>query len=407
MRNKKIAGFILVLLLLPLSFPPPILGEREDLPDYWRRPVPLQAQKGFSLNPEGCSQCHRDQHEDWKRSLHSKAVGPGLLSQLRPYDDPGFTASCYFCHAPMTEQSEIAGVEEDKEDRGFVKNPGFDMGLKLSGVSCSACHLRDGEVYGPPPGRDREGRSEVRGEKSEAGNMKKETGRERQQGHSEFIVKDFFERAEFCASCHQLDEGYELNGKPLTNTYREWKESIYGENKISCQSCHMPGRRHLFRGIHDTEMVKKGITFDVAYTGQKASLLMTNSGVGHFFPTYVTPLVVVKGYLVEGDGKMILSSVKEAYIGRRVTLDLAEEEYDTRLAPGKTFEFDYILSSQYDGANLVFEVWVYPDEFYNRFYRAMLDEGVDDSGRMEMEKALKTTEGSHYRLFKKVLLLHD
>lgn len=332
------------------------------------------------------------------------AVGPGLLSQLEPYDDPQFTTSCYFCHAPMMEQSEVAGGKGGNGDSGFVKNPRFDMGLKLSGVSCSVCHLREGKVYGPPAGRDTEEMSEVRSKKQEA--RRKQEGSKKQHGHNDFIEKDFFERAEFCASCHQLDEGYELNGKLLTNTYREWKESTYGENKISCQNCHMPGRRHLFRGIHDPEMVKKGITFDVAYAGQKASLLITNSGVGHLFPTYVTPSVVVKGYLVKGNGKMIPSSIREVYIGRRVTLDLSEEEYDTRLAPGKTFEFDYNLSSPYDEVNLVFEVWVYPDEFYNRFYRAMLSDVTDDSGRKEMERALKITEGSHYRLFRKVLL-HD
>lgn len=396
------------------------MGERDVLSDYWRRPIPLQSQKGFSLLPEECGKCHKEQYNNWGVSLHSRAFGPGLLGQFSPYEDPGFTASCYFCHAPMKEQSEVVSQEAEERESVFVNNPVFNQGLKLSGVSCSVCHLREGEVHGPPaegaveeiiqksppphPAPDTQSWGEGKG----GGEHKSEVRGNGMKGHNGFIEKDFFEKSEFCASCHQMDEGYELNGKLLTNTYREWKESIYGENKISCQSCHMPERRHLFRGIHDPEMVRKGITFDVAYTGQTASLLMTNSGVGHLFPTYVTPSVVVKGYLVERDGKMIPSSVKKAYIGRRVTLDLSEEEYDTRLAPGKTFEFDYVLSSNYGSSDMVaFEVWVYPDEFYNRFYKKMVIDRVDDSRKKEIEKALKLTEGSHYMLFKQVLPLHD
>jgi len=363
------------------------MGEMNNLTDFWRRPVPPQADKGISLNPEGCGQCHKDQRRDWKGSLHSRAVGPGLLGQLSSNDDPQFTTSCYFCHAPMTEQSEVVSRESKEGDESFTKNPHFDEEIKRSGVSCIVCHLREGRIYGPP--------------------VKEEVRRNGENVHNRSVGTDFFQKAEFCAACHQMDDGYELNGKLLTNTYKEWKGSIFGETMVPCQSCHMPDRRHLFRGIHDPEMVRRGVTFDISHTREQSRLLITNTGAGHFFPTYVTPLVLVKGFILDKEGSMIPSSVKEAYIGRQVSLDLSDEVFDTRIAPGGAFAFDYTSGKSYDMGKLVFEVWVYPDEFYNRFYTAMLS---DDSGvgrRKEIGDALKMTEESKYQLYRKELTLDD
>ena len=42
-----------------------------------------------------------------------------------------------------------------------------------------------------------------------------------------------------------------LNGKPLENTYEEWRKSPAARRGLQCQNCHMPDRRHLWRGIHD------------------------------------------------------------------------------------------------------------------------------------------------------------
>ena len=372
--------------------------------EYWKRPVsPQNHSNKFSLYPEECGSCHKEQYQTWKDSLHSKSVGPGLLGQLPGTDlksvhnDPQFAASCYFCHAPMEEQAEMienkSGVrsqESGEKEPFYIKNPSFDNKLKLSGVSCSVCHLREGKVYGPPA------RKRVDSKQSAVSSKK-------QNNHNGFIEKDFFEKAEFCATCHQLDEGYEINGKVLTNTYMEWKESIYSKNNITCQNCHMPGRQHLFRGIHDPEMVKRGITINAVREGSNARLVITNTGVGHFFPTYVTPVVVIKGFVLDKNDKIIARSMKKAFIGRKVNLDLSKEIFDTRIPPEKSFEFDYTVSKSYNSGKLVFEVWVYPDEFYNRFYRDLLKGKNGGFDGKEIEKAFKITEKSGYRLFREIL----
>ena len=375
--------------------------------EYWKRPVPLQRHSNF-FYPEECGKCHNDQYNKWKDSLHSKSVGPGLMGQLSPFQAPQFAQSCYFCHSPMEEQAEMienkSGVrsqESGEKEPFYIKNPSFDNKLKLSGVSCAVCHLREGKIYGPPlrKGKGQGARGKGLGEKSQISNLKSQI----KDAHDGFIEKDFFEKAEFCAACHQLDEGYELNGKVLTNTYREWKESIYSKNNITCQNCHMPGRQHLFRGIHDPEMVKRGITINAVREGSNARLVITNTGVGHFFPTYVTPVVVIKGFVLDKNDKIIARSMKKAFIGRKVNLDLSKEIFDTRIPPEKSFEFDYTVSKSYNSGKLVFEVWVYPDEFYNRFYRDLLKGKNGSFDGKEIEKAFKITEKSGYRLFREIL----
>ncbi len=82
------------------------------LSEYWKRPIYLQVPSsesgiGLSFYPESCGECHKKQYEGWKESLHSRAVGQGLLSQIDPHNDSETAVSCYYCHAPMMEQSEV------------------------------------------------------------------------------------------------------------------------------------------------------------------------------------------------------------------------------------------------------------------------------------------------------------
>ncbi len=403
---KKIASFIIGFSLIIL-FSDANGGEEFLSPsEYWERPIPLKipnsnSELPLSFHPEDCGECHEEQYKGWNGSLHSKAVGPGLLSQLEPHNDPETAVSCYYCHAPMMEQSEVikqkpeVRSQKSEGENNYTKNPSFDNKLKLSGVGCSVCHVRKGKVYGPPA-------------KAVTSHQSPVTSNKRQHN---FIENDFFEKAEFCAACHQMDDGYELNGKVLTNTYKEWKNSFYGKSNITCQSCHMPDRQHLWKGIHDSEMVRGGISIETYPNERGAKLVITNSGVGHFFPTYVTPLIVVKGFMLNNKGKIIPSSMKESFIGRKVSLDLTQEFFDTRIAPQKSFEFDYnplnppLLRGTYNKVQaknrLIFEVWVYPDKFYNEFFENMLKGDNIGIKNNELKDAWKNSSESSYLLWKK------
>ncbi len=86
----------------------------------------------------------------------------------------------------------------------------------------------------------------------------------------------------------------------LENTWAEWAASPQAREGETCQSCHMPDRRHLWRGIHDPEMVRGAVPVElvpVRATAGRADgeLRIRSEGVGHAFPTYTTPRVCASG----------------------------------------------------------------------------------------------------------------
>lgn len=375
------------------------------LRSHWRLPVPLQGRPPdrfssleASLDPESCGLCHRPQHEDWKTSRHSLTMGPGPLGQTLDLieRDPERALLCYSCHAPLTEQQEQQWVE--RETLTLVDNPQFDEKLQAKGLVCAACHVRNYEWFGPPK-RD--------------GTLESPVPRE-QLPHRGVTRTPAFLRAEFCRACHQFgDDGYALNGKLLENTYNEWKRSPYARRGVHCQDCHMPDRRHLWRGIHDPAMVKGGVTIrlrmDKARYGVgeplQAVLTVTNSGVGHFFPTYVTPKVVARVELLDGGGQPLPGSVQEAVIGREVTLDLSQEVYDTRIPPKGTYTLKYARTIDRKGLRLSARVVVYPDHFYTRFFEEVLKGDQFPKGRKLLQEALEQTRRSPFTIFEKEIPL--
>src|SRR2546426_1717878 len=89
---------------------------QEFLARHWRRPLPPQGPPPprftpieASLAPEACGTCHPTQLADWKTTLHSRAMGPGVAGQLVAMreNDPETAVTCYACHAPLAEQAPL------------------------------------------------------------------------------------------------------------------------------------------------------------------------------------------------------------------------------------------------------------------------------------------------------------
>lgn len=373
-------------------------AQLDFLKKHWQTPVPSQGQPPAnfselesSLNPESCGTCHPSQFEDWKTTIHSRSVGPGLLGQTPSFllDDPDTAAMCYTCHAPLSEQQEILGT-------GSVtrKNPRYDVSLQKRGVTCAGCHVRNHQRFGPP---------------KPDGSLEGDIATD-QAPHGGATRTPAFERAEFCMGCHQFGEDERsLNGKLLENTYNEWKGSPYAARGVACQQCHMPERRHLWRGVHDPEMVKRGVTFELRTSkptydvGDKleAKLIITNSGVGHYFPSYITPKVTLQLELLDANDRVITGSGRKESIGREATLDLSREVYDTRIPPKGTHEFRYSRTIAHRGLTLRALVTVYPDDFYRRFYEAKLSSRLSEQERKLLGEALNASRQSAYKLFEK------
>lgn len=371
-------------------------AQLEFLKRHWETPILLQgppppkfSKLEASLDPESCGACHQPQYDDWKTTFHAKSMSPGVRGQTQDMiqQDPATALLCYNCHAPLTEQQEKQQVQGKLTD-----NPHFDRELQIKGLTCAGCHVRAHEHFGPPK-RD--------------GSLTSARPRE-ELPHGGVTRTPAFRRAEFCQGCHQFgDDGYALNGKFLENTYNEWRQSPYPAQGVVCQTCHMPDRRHLWRGIHDPEQVKKGVTirFKVGkeryWPGEKVEAILTieNSGVGHYFPTYVTPKVFIAAEFLDEKGQPVKGSREEAAIGREVTLDLSQELYDTRIPPKKSFTFRYSQPVRRKGWRLKVQVTAYPDHFYERFFVAVLKDNAFPGGRKLLQEALERTRRSSFSIF--------
>jgi hypothetical protein len=208
----------------------------------------------------------------------------------------------------------------------------------------------------------------------------------------------FFEDSRFCAGCHQF-EFPAPNGKSLQNTYNEWASSRYAAEGISCQDCHMPDRRHLWRGVHDSTMVRNGVTIEWATdVGDGIGLRVTNSGTGHRFPTYVTPEVWVRIELLDSERRAVDGAIVELPL-RRVMGGGWTEVSDTRLPPDSSVT----LTMPVDESGAHFArgtVTVYPDIFYEGQFRGMLLQQLSDTSRALISEA-------HRRTRRSVMVIYD
>lgn len=378
--------FFFSALLLPMSSLHAAPGSTDAfLKRYWAQPVAPQGKppKSFStleasLDPSACGACHRRQWEDWKTSLHAHAMGPGIMGQLVnvPPTDTSALRDCTRCHAPLAEQ-ETSLIKQ-------LRGKKHTDALHEQGLVCGACHVRKNVRYGPPPIKP-----------SAEGKLP----------HDGFVSTPAFEDGQFCAACHQFGkDGYVLNGKPLENTYAEWQASPYARQGKQCQSCHMPERRHLWRGIHDPEMTRKGVAVETTpptiHDGHaSARLTLTNSGTGHYFPTYVTPKVTMQIYQESAGKQPIEGTLQEKIVARQVSADLSEEMSDTRLAPGERTVLDYLVPRHPNAQGIIMRVHVEPDYFYSGLYRSLLETEPKSKGSILLRAALKSSLESGYDLY--------
>ena len=418
-------GFLVIVFLVARLLPPSSQKEEKVFSvssldqrvekffeEYWQRPIapqgippPTYTEKEASLRPEACGSCHTRQYADWKESLHSKAMGAGPWGQIidLTQGSPGEATLCRSCHAPLSEQSPVLAKTTGRNEANYEKNPHFDSELQLQGITCAACHVRQHQRFGPP-------RNEQTFAKYPPGTP----------NHGGVERTPYFEKAEFCKDCHQFDleNAFLLKGKLLQDTYREWKNSIWGKGEAGCQECHMPQRRHLWKGIHDAEWVKGAIRVEAqvrkapSQPGGTVELgvEVTNASVGHKFPTYITPKVFVRAALLDGRGKILPGTEQEKIIGWDARFEGGKwKEYlDTRIPPGEKSEETFRWTLPNQAKKIRTWVEVHPDHFYHvHFYPEYLkSQELTPEGRKLMEKALQESGRTSYILFERLISLN-
>ena len=357
------------------------------LADYWEH-LPLEpmgpAPADFnavdrSLDPESCAACHPEQHAQWSTSLHAGAFSPGFAGQLieGSLAAPHEVRNCQSCHNPLGEQQpwNAAGLPERV----------YDPELRAQGLVCAGCHVRVHRRYGPP----------------RRSGLPVPTGA---APHGGFEARPEFEDSRFCARCHQFFDDAGVNGKPVENTYVEWQASPQAAEGRSCQSCHMPDRAHVWRGIHDAETVRAAV--DVEFVQAKApggtlrgSLVLTNRDVGHAFPTYVTPRVYLSVFQADAEGAELDGTRSEATIGREIDFGANREVIDTRVLPGRTAILDYAAPRHPDATAIVARAEVDPDFHYRGVFASLLASLEDPEALSLLREAQRRATESAFVLW--------
>ena len=331
---------------------------------YWQQPIPLQGKLQSdlpdiltNLSPANCGACHSIQYQYWRKSFHAKATGDGLLGQLYAFDTDT-QLDCLKCHSPRQEQINqllnLSGARSSSH-----------------GIDCASCHVR----------------KHIRHSSRDIPSTP----------HGAVKGLPIFKKSEFCKSCHQFDDtGEVVNGKPLENTFVEWQASLQAKQGKQCQSCHMPDKKHLFRGIHDPDMTRTGLGVKLQRTEKKLILKLGNTGAGHALPTYITPRINV---LITGSkGKSLRYTIQ-----RKMAWDEVSgwsEISDTRLFP-KQWETLSLKLGQDETAKIV--VKVEPDyDYHKRIYPKLLNVLSDDlkpDQKSQLKNALKNSGKSAYILY--------
>ncbi len=321
-----------------------IFGLRSD----YAHAIPFQrVPEGLtSLKAESCGQCHREIYEEWKTSIHAQA-----------YEDPFFQAYwkkdkkiwvCLNCHTPLENQQPmlIKEIPRGRVEKAIQEpNPQYDSQYQKESVTCAACHVREGVILGPY-------------EDSAAPHPTK--------------FDPTFRTAQVCQRCHNVVSGpTQFYNVGPCGTYAEYEGKFFmKERGFICQSCHMPeidrpvavngpirrGRRHLWRGGHDPDMVKRAVAVQVKSDspapkpGDRVSftLAIINAGAGHKIPTGDPDRhFTIEFYVVNREGHVLAREIST--MGRWILWQPAIVElYDNRLLPlaSREYRFDYRIPTQ-------------------------------------------------------------
>lgn len=277
------------------------------------------------LSAKECAVCHQAFYDEWYTTIHSQAwVDPYFQADWQ-FD--GAQHTCRLCHTPLDRQQphKVLGYrDKSKWDTIMEDAPDFDPELQHEGVTCAACHYRDGKIVGvfgdtnaPHPVQKLEDPNQVcvrchvvSGDRWDTFFRFPPCGTVAEiestltvipgKQDLEYLVKMMAEK--------DSDSESDPFKAPNLDTLLAGKsgEVIASDTRaLGCVQCHMPSierplvkggvvrntRQHLWRGGHDPEMVRKALTVEFIEKKQAGKskrlfqLTLANTGAAHYVPT--------------------------------------------------------------------------------------------------------------------------
>jgi hypothetical protein len=147
-------------------------------------------------------------------------------------------------------------------------------------------------------------------------------------------------------------------------------------------------------------MVASGITPRVSANAQRVRFEVSNTAVGHAFPTYVAAKIALRVVALDEAGTPRSETLRSYYIARQVRYDGAQwiEVSDTRLLPGQSAAIELA----WNGSNQI-RVWmeVIPDDFHEaEIFRERLETLPPGSDAARLITAARSQAAkSSFRLF--------
>lgn len=184
-------------------------------------------------SPEICGSCHTTQYQGWKGSMHSNAFKDPIFQAEWALAEKALGGNisklCAGCHTPPGMLSDSI-----KFDKKLGKHGGFTTtGVAKDGVSCDVCHTISGTSFQNSSVIEHGNGSYI----SSPGKIKRGPLKNAKSPYHETAYSQQHTQASFCANCHNIFNP--INQFPLERTYDEWKYSVYAQNNVQCQDCHM------------------------------------------------------------------------------------------------------------------------------------------------------------------------
>ena len=373
MNRRTIIAFVLlgVVIFLVWRFVRPmnifVVDDRFASPVVTTQTPPLLGK----LSARECSACHQEFYDEWRTTIHSQAWIDPYFQVDWQFDDARHI--CRLCHTPLDRQQPhtVLGYhDKDQWKPILVENPAFDPELQHEGVTCAACHYREGKIVGvlgdtdaPHPVEKLEDPNQVcvrchivEGDRWDTffrfppcgtvAEIRSNPDSRLTSTAIETLGADQDNVAELSVTASA-----EAPTQPGHSQGKTGEITIADTVSPGCVQCHMPlvqrplveggqvrpVRRHLWRGGHDPDMVKSGlqVQFEEA-SGQSSNtrtfvLILTNVGAAHYLPTGTPDRhLTVNLRLLDREGRVLKEqnhSLKRTVIWRPFIIDL----WDTRL----------------------------------------------------------------------------
>lgn len=208
-------------------------AEQPFAPSYITTDTGRKLEPSDWTDPQVCAGCHPRQFKGWQGSMHSISFKDPVFQALWAIGDKetdGATKNhCGGCHSPIGTVTQT--IEFDPtigEHGGFTTGP-----VAAQGVSCDVCHTISASNIDKTAVLEHGNASFV----MSPGNIKRGTLRDSKSPFHETAYSDMHTKSEFCGNCHNIF--HPVNNFPIERTYDEWKYSVYAQNDIQCQDCHM------------------------------------------------------------------------------------------------------------------------------------------------------------------------